>query len=305
MLPAAAVVSRNAMQLPVLARLHLSLQRPPRLLLMRPIAYCVRSARLQLTLPTTQCKRRPLLPPTYSAWILCRPSTTSTPPQPTPPSPPASSSPPPPPPLAPPKHKKEDIYTIPNALTTARLVLSPGIGYLIVSEQFPLALTALIVAGFSDMLDGWIARRYNMKTFLGSALDPAADKMLMTVLTVSLYSADLLPVPLAALILGRDLFLVAGTAWYRYKSLPPPKTFKRYFDLALPSAEVRPPFISKLNTLLQLMLMSASVAAPVFGYVDGVALEALRWIVGGTTIWSGAQYLLDPNVIKILPQKGK
>ncbi|KAJ3013118.1 hypothetical protein HKX48_005916 [Thoreauomyces humboldtii] len=93
----------------------------------------------------------------------------------------------------PPPRAKENIYTIPNALTTARMVFSPVIGYLIVNEQFTLALGSLIVAGFSDMLDGWIARRYNMKTFLGSALDPAADKMLMTVLTVSLCSANLLP----------------------------------------------------------------------------------------------------------------
>ncbi|KAJ3151731.1 hypothetical protein HDU89_001779 [Geranomyces variabilis] len=289
---------RTVVLCPTAVRLPRVLTLPSPLLHLRPIAHYAHSAWPPLVLARssipTLWKPRRSTPQANSAWVLSRPTSTAPGP-----SPPAASPPPPP------KHKKEDIYTIPNALTTARLVLSPGIGYLIVSEQFPLALTALIVAGFSDMLDGWIARRYNMKTFLGSALDPAADKALMTVLTVSLCSADLLPVPLAALILGRDLFLVAGTAWYRYKSLPPPKTVKRYFDLALPSAEVRPPFISKLNTLLQLTLMSASVAAPVFGYVDGVALEALRWVVGATTIWSGAQYLFDPNVIKILPQKAK
>ncbi|KAI8916500.1 CDP-alcohol phosphatidyltransferase-domain-containing protein [Powellomyces hirtus] len=201
------------------------------------------------------------------------------------------------------KPTKENIYTLPNALTTTRLVLSPVIGYLIVSNQYSLALGSLILAGFSDMLDGWIARKWNMKTVLGSALDPAADKMLMTVLTVSLCSADLLPLPLAALILGRDIGLIAGTAWYRYKSLPLPKTTARYFDLSLPSAEVHPPFISKLNTLLQLVLMSLSLAAPVFGYIDHAALEALRWIVGGTTVWSGAVYAFDKNVIKVLPQR--
>ncbi|KND04369.1 cardiolipin synthase [Spizellomyces punctatus DAOM BR117] len=197
---------------------------------------------------------------------------------------------------------KENIYTIPNALTVGRLVLSPVIGYLIVSEQFTWALGTLFVAGLSDLVDGFIARRYNMKTFLGSALDPAADKVLMTVLTVSLARADLLPLPLAVLILGRDVGLIAGTAYYRYKSLPSPKTVSRYFDLSLPSAEVHPPMISKINTLLQLTLMSVSLAAPVFGFTDWVGLEALRWVVGITTIWSGAQYALDKSVIKILPQ---
>ncbi|KAJ3190159.1 hypothetical protein HDU85_000450 [Gaertneriomyces sp. JEL0708] len=198
---------------------------------------------------------------------------------------------------------KENIYTIPNALTTGRLILSPYIGYLIVQEEFTWALGTLVFAGLTDLVDGFVARRYNMKTFLGTALDPAADKVLMTVLTVSLMKASLLPVSLGALIIGRDVGLILGTAWYRYKSLPPPKTFSRYFDLSLPSAEVRPPFISKLNTLMQLALMSLTVAAPVFGFVDWVGLEAMRWIVAGTTIWSGAIYALDKNVIKVLPQK--
>ncbi|KAI9103046.1 CDP-alcohol phosphatidyltransferase [Phlyctochytrium arcticum] len=196
---------------------------------------------------------------------------------------------------------KEDIYTIPNILTMGRIAVTPVIGYLIVTSQFHWALGTLIVAGLSDLVDGWIARKYKMTTFLGSALDPAADKILMTVLTVSLASASLLPMSLAYAIIGRDVALVAGTAYVRYKSLPAPKTTKRYFDLTLPSAEVRPPYISKVNTLFQLVLMSASVAAPVFGYTDHILLEALQMIVWTTTIWSGAQYAFDKRVIRYLP----
>ncbi|KAJ3289304.1 hypothetical protein HK104_007556 [Borealophlyctis nickersoniae] len=198
---------------------------------------------------------------------------------------------------------QEDIYTIPNSLTLFRIALSPYIGYLIVSESYTTALGFMVFAGFTDLLDGFIARRYNMKTFLGSALDPMADKVLMTVLTVSLAKVALLPVPLACLILGRDIGLIAGTAWYRYKSLPPPKTVSRYFDLSLPSAEVRPPFISKVNTVLQLALMAASLASPVFGFVDAAALEVLRYTVALTTVWSAAHYALSKDVVKILPQK--
>jgi cardiolipin synthase len=66
----------------------------------------------------------------------------------------------------------------------------------------------------------------------------------------------------AAIILGRDLGLAFAAIYYRWISLPPPKTFSRYWDFSLPSAEVRPTTISKYNTFLQLALIGATTAAP-------------------------------------------
>ncbi|KAJ3028018.1 hypothetical protein HDV00_010699 [Rhizophlyctis rosea] len=200
--------------------------------------------------------------------------------------------------------QKENIYTLPNALTLTRIAISPVIGYHILHANFTTALSLLTFAAITDLVDGWMARNWNMKTFLGSALDPMADKVLMTVLTVSLAGAGLVPVPLAALILLRDVGLVLGTAYYRYASLPPPKTASRYFDLSLPSAEVQPPMISKLNTLFQLLLMGLSTAAPVFGFVDHVALIGLQWLVAITTVWSGLHYVVYKNVV-VMGAKGK
>ncbi|KAJ3286239.1 hypothetical protein HDU79_006622 [Rhizoclosmatium sp. JEL0117] len=196
---------------------------------------------------------------------------------------------------------KENIYTIPNAITLARICASPVIGYYISAHQYPLALSLLAVAAVSDGLDGFIARRFNMKTHFGTVLDPAADKILMTVLTISLCDAGLLSFPLAALIIGRDVGLVLGTMVYRYTTLPAPKTWSRYWDVSLPSAEVHPPLISKANTLLQLVLMYGSLAAPVYGVpIDHVALELLRASVVGTTIASGTMYLFDRSLVKKL-----
>jgi cardiolipin synthase len=122
----------------------------------------------------------------------------------------------------------ENIYTIPNMLSATRLLLSPYIGYLLVSQQnYTVAFGAFAVAGITDLLDGWIARRFNSRTVLGSVLDPLADKSLMTVLTVSLTANQLLPLPLAALIIFRDVSLVIGAAYYRYISLPLPVSLKR------------------------------------------------------------------------------
>ncbi|TPX35758.1 hypothetical protein SmJEL517_g02008 [Synchytrium microbalum] len=200
---------------------------------------------------------------------------------------------------------REDIYTIPNLLTLGRLVLSPYIGYLIVTESYSSALAFLALASVSDWVDGWYARTFNAKTVLGSALDPAADKVLMTILTVSLSTAGLLPGPLAVLIVGRDVGLVIGTAYYRYATLPPPKTAARYFDVALPSAEVRPPFISKLNTFLQLVLMGTSLMSPLYGFEQHVLMEGLRWTVALTTTWSTFVYMFDRSTIVKIMNKSK
>lgn len=71
-------------------------------------------------------------------------------------------------------------------------------------------------------MDGWLARRFNMGTVFGSILDPAADKALMTTLTIALAVRGLLPVPLAILILGRDVALSISAFYFRYISLPEP-----------------------------------------------------------------------------------
>lgn len=104
-----------------------------------------------------------------------------------------------------------------------------------------------------------------------------ADKLLVTVLTITLAMKGLLPVWLAVIILGRDVGLAISAIYYRYISLPPPKTFMRYWDFSLPSAEVRPTTISKINTLLQLGLISASTVLPVVP-INEVAMVAAQWV---------------------------
>jgi phosphatidylglycerophosphate synthase len=117
---------------------------------------------------------------------------------------------------------RENIHNIPNYLTFARIALTPAIGYMIVHQQHYAALGLLGIAGITDLLDGYIARRFNQKTSLGSTLDPLADKLLMTTLTVALCQSGALPLALGGLIIGRDVLLVMGTAYYRYISLPAP-----------------------------------------------------------------------------------
>ncbi|ETS75670.1 hypothetical protein PFICI_12614 [Pestalotiopsis fici W106-1] len=195
----------------------------------------------------------------------------------------------------------ENIYTIPNLLTFSRIIASPFIGYAILHDAHAWALGLFVYAGVSDLLDGWIARRWKLQTVVGSIVDPMADKMLMTILTVCLAAKGALPIWLAGIILGRDVGLAISAIYYRWISLPPPKTFTRYWDFSLPSAEVRPTTISKYNTFLQLALMGSTVVAPlVTGIEVGPALIGLQYIVATTTIWSGLSYVFSKDAVKIL-----
>ncbi|GAA6043801.1 hypothetical protein JCM8097_007717 [Rhodosporidiobolus ruineniae] len=201
--------------------------------------------------------------------------------------------PPPAPPPTPPQkpEQRENIYTLPNALTVARIATTPFIGYYTLQGDWATATGLLFAAGVSDLVDGWLARRFNMGTVLGSILDPAADKLLMTTLVVTLAMKGMLPVPLAVIILGRDIALSISAFYIRYASLPPPKTFARYWDFSIPSASVHPTQISKYNTFLQLLLVGSTTVAPLLPFDVETPLMALQWIVAGTTIWSGLSYV--------------
>ncbi|CAG7847204.1 SubName: Full=Related to cardiolipin synthase {ECO:0000313/EMBL:CCA66779.1} [Serendipita indica DSM 11827] len=154
-------------------------------------------------------------------------------------------------------------------------------------------------------LDGYIARKYKSGTVLGSILDPAADKTLMTTLVLSLAYKEMLPLPLAVIILGRDVLLSLSAFYYRWISLPPPKTFTRYWDFSIPSAEVRPTQISKYNTFLQLLLMGGTTISPILPFETYFILKPLQWIVGGTTIWSGLSYVFSKDAVRILSNTNK
>ncbi|OXC67995.1 hypothetical protein AYX13_03448 [Cryptococcus neoformans] len=198
----------------------------------------------------------------------------------------------------------ESPYTIPNALTLARLLACPVLGYMIVQGDYAWATSILFVSGVTDWLDGWLARRYNSFSVLGSILDPAADKALMTTLVGTLAWAGLLPVPLAILIVGRDVALSLSAFYFRFISLPKPRTLQRYFDFSIPSAQVTPTKISKINTLLQLILMGVTTISPLLSIPLTLPLQALQWTVAGTTIWSGLSYIGRAGV-KILKQPTK
>lgn len=128
--------------------------------------------------------------------------------------------------------ERENVMTIPNLLCVGRIVMSPYLGYVVVQSNFSLAMGMLVVAGLTDLADGFIARNWpGQASRLGSFLDPMADKILVGSLVISMSCADLLPLWLTGMILFRDVFLIAAGFVIRYISLPQPV---RICDLLLP-----------------------------------------------------------------------
>lgn len=185
----------------------------------------------------------------------------------------------------------ENPWTIPNFLCVCRIVLAPFLGHLIIQQHFHLSLALFILAGATDLLDGFIARTWpTQKSALGSALDPLADKILISILYVSLTYAELIPAPLTALVIARDIGLIAAVFWVRYKTVPPPVTLSKFFNPCYTTAQLKPTLFSKVNTAIQLFLVAASLSAPVFQYTDHILLQCLWYLTAVTTAASGYSY---------------
>jgi cardiolipin synthase len=162
-----------------------------------------------------------------------------------------------------------------NLVTVARLLMVPPLVWLIVTERLQAAFWLFLAAALSDALDGFIAKRFNAKTTLGSYLDPLADKVLLDGIYVALAMGQWLPVWLVALVIGRDLLIVGGVALIRRRHA----TFRP-----------KPLLIGKINTFAQILLAGCAL-----GHVGGwgdldAAVEVLVIVVALTTLLSGAGY---------------
>lgn len=170
---------------------------------------------------------------------------------------------------------------IPNIITFLRIALVPSVCVAILKEMYALALLLYAVAGISDGLDGYIAKRFNFITRLGSILDPLADKLLLVSTYIALAWMGLLPVWLAVIVFGRDALIVAGAL--AYHSL-------------IGEYEMEPTLISKANTLFQIVLgLAALVNAGIRELPDDL-MAGLLYTVFAVTLISGADYVYSWSV---------
>jgi cardiolipin synthase (CMP-forming) len=113
------------------------------------------------------------------------------------------------------------VWTIPNLLSILRLLGIPLYLYLVSEGRFSAAVLVLFVAGATDYLDGKIARRFNQTSRLGELLDPAADRLYILVILISLFDLKLIPFVVIALLITRDLVLAVLLFFMKRNGLQP------------------------------------------------------------------------------------
>lgn len=168
------------------------------------------------------------------------------------------------------------LRNIPNVLTAVRVLLAPLTAYLIFQGNDLAALCVFALAGASDAVDGFLARRFGLVSRFGEYLDPAADKLLMLVCFVTLTVMQHAPLWLSALVIGRDVAIVAGVLLARALSLP---------------VKMEPLAIGKASTVVQigyvgllLLLLTFNLDMPqlvFFAAVAAAVFTFLSWIAYG------------------------
>ena len=177
------------------------------------------------------------------------------------------------------------ISQLPNLITIFRIALVPVLILLLKDQEYAMALVVFAVAGVSDGLDGFIAKRFHCETRLGSILDPLADKTLLVSSYVMLMLLNHLPFWLMLTVAFRDLLIVSG--YLVYTSMVGP-------------VQMRPSWLSKLNTFMQIALVMVILGQQAFQLVYAPMVDALIYAVLLTTVASGAHYLWTWLVMKEL-----
>lgn len=166
---------------------------------------------------------------------------------------------------------------IPNLICVLRMALVWPIVNALVDGRYVLALILVAVAGISDGLDGYLAKRFNWRSRLGGLLDPLADKLLLVSAFVTLAYTALVPVWLAAVVVIRDIVIVSGGLFYQVVVSP---------------LQPEPSRASKVNTAAQLIFVCAVIANRGFGLPPTEFVISSGAAVLVTSIVSGLDYVV-------------
>ena len=170
------------------------------------------------------------------------------------------------------------LVTLPNIITFGRLCIVPLALWAVVQHRFDYAFFLFVLAGLSDAVDGWLARRQGGGNAVGAMLDPVADKALLVTMYVTLAVVNIVPDWIAILVVFRDIVIIGGVLMLR----------------ALGHlVAIGPSRISKLNTALQIILVGVCLGLESFGLHAPAVVLSLVWIVAASTLASGAAYVWD------------
>jgi cardiolipin synthase (CMP-forming) len=186
------------------------------------------------------------------------------------------------------------ILTIPNILTFMRMGLIPVFVSLVYYGYRELALAVFLVAGISDGIDGFLARKFNQESELGTIIDPIADKLLMTVAFIMLTLPNVLPptrhlpIPfwVTASVIGRDVLIIAVAA---------------AINIITGFRGFKPSFWGKASTFVQVIGITLVMVAAVTGYT--IFLPTTYFIIALFVVISGVHYIFQ--VASLMKDEGK
>lgn len=202
---------------------------------------------------------------------------------------------------------KERLFTLPNILTLIRIALIPAFVVMVLQKNGFGALLVFSLAGLTDALDGLTARLFNLKTKIGSLIDPVADKLLLATAFILLTFKDMdldymIPLWLTAVVISRDLLIVLGGVviylWKGTKDFPPSLFGKLSTVLQVGTA-----FLVLLANYVRSLSWSrfsllSSLTSPSF-------LQAVFLLTLASTVISGAHYVIRGIRMTFLaPEKG-
>jgi cardiolipin synthase len=164
---------------------------------------------------------------------------------------------------------------IPNTLTIVRILSIPVFVIFLLYDRFFIALLIFIGAGITDGLDGLIARVFHQRTTIGAYLDPIADKLMLTTAFIVLAILGIIPSWLTVIVIARDVIILLGVL---------------ILQLTSHKIEIKPIFIGKASTVLQLATIAWSLVTP-FSMVMKSIFPAIIWVTAGLTALSGLNYI--------------
>jgi len=168
--------------------------------------------------------------------------------------------------------------SIPNLITLGRILLVPIVVWAIASGEMWIAFVLFLVAGVSDAVDGYLAKRFDMASVLGAYLDPLADKALIVSIYLTLGINGEIPRWLVILVVSRDIMIVGGVVLSWLVGSP---------------LKMRPLLVSKLNTVAQIVFACVVLGSLGFGIDVGPLNVVLMGLVAVLTLLSIAAYLIE------------
>jgi cardiolipin synthase len=167
--------------------------------------------------------------------------------------------------------------TVANMITILRFLLVPAVIYWLLTGEWRLAFAGFLIAGISDGVDGFIARRFNQRSKLGGYLDPMADKLLLVSVFVVLGVLGELPLWLVIAAVSRDGLIVGAVIVSFLMGSP---------------VDMKPLMVSKANTAVQIVLVAVVLAEHAFALDIGPIRELLIVLSGLLTVASAGAYLV-------------